>query len=50
MMYDMIPEGIAKPNDTARDVDRLHFDAPIRNCGTGVKNLRTVDHPRYTQL
>ncbi|MCB9913944.1 MAG: hypothetical protein H6828_02200 [Planctomycetes bacterium] len=50
VIYDTACEGLADPNDPARDVDRLDTGERITPLGRGLANVRTADIPRYVDL
>lgn len=49
-VYDTALEGVASPNDPARDVDRLDVLESIEPLGEGLQRARSGDVPRYTEL
>lgn len=50
IVYDTILEGVASPNDRARDLDRLDLVESIVALGHGVERFRSSDIPLYGQL
>jgi len=49
-LYDTSFEGVASPNDPARDMDRLNMLEVIEPLGGGTLGLRSSDVPRYAEL
>lgn len=49
-LYDTAMEGVADPNDAARDIDRLDTLESLTPMPRGVEGARTSDVRRYTEL
>lgn len=49
-VYDTALEGVASPNDPARDADRLDVLETIEPLGLGLRRCRSGDVPRYSDL
>lgn len=50
IIYDTACEGVADPNDPARDIDRLDTSETIQHLGWGVDKFRSGDEPRYADM
>lgn len=50
VIYDTACEGVADPNDRARDLDRLEMSESIQPLGFGSAKFRSSDEPRYADL
>jgi hypothetical protein len=49
-LYDTAFEGVASPNDPAREIDRLDMLESIEPLGAGAQRFRSADVPRYAGL
>jgi hypothetical protein len=49
-IYDTAFEGVASPNDRARDLDLLDLSESIEDLGRGADRFRSGDIPRYADL
>jgi hypothetical protein len=50
LLYDTAVHGIAKPNDPARESDRLDLIEVIQPLGRGVASCRIGEIPRYVEM
>ena len=50
VIYDTALDGVASPNDPARDIDRLDLAETIQPLGVGAARFRSADVPRYVEL
>lgn len=49
-LYDTSFEGVANPNNPARDIDQLDMMESIEDMGSGLSRFRAADVPRYAEL
>ena len=49
-LYDTSFEGVASPNNPARDIDQLDLLESVEDMGMGVSRFRGADVPRYPEL
>lgn len=50
VVYDTALEGVASPNDPARDMDRLDLAETVKPLGRGVDGARSRDFPSYQDV
>lgn len=50
VIYDTACEGVADPNDPARDIDQLKTSDTQQNLGWGPAGFRSSDEPRYIEI
>lgn len=50
VIYDTAFEGVADPNDPARDIDRLDTSESIQKLGWGLDKFRSGDEPRCADM
>ncbi len=49
-LYDTSFDGVADPNNPARDIDRLDLRETVTPLGRGITKFRTTEVPRYLDL